>query len=61
MLRNIASLRNIDTSLSKSDILYALIRSEPIVNEEKYLNDINNEIINKVIEARRMYQKLSPY
>ena len=42
MLRDIASLRNIDTSLSKSDILYALIRSEPIVNEEKYFNDINN-------------------
>ena len=46
-----ASLRNIDTNLSKSDILYALIRSEPIVNEEKYLNDINNELVNKVIDA----------
>ena len=50
-LRDIASLRNIDTNLSKSDILYALIRSEPIVNEEKYLNDINNELVNKVIDA----------
>ena len=50
-LRDIASLRNIDTNLSKSDILYALIWSEPIVNEEKYLNDINNELVNKVIDA----------
>ena len=58
MLRDIASLRNIDTSLSKSDILYALIRSEPIFNEEKYLNDSDNELVNKVKEARLMYQKV---
>ena len=60
-LRDMPSLRNIDTNLSKSNILYALIRSEPIVNEEKYLNNINNELVNKVIEARCMYQKASPY
>ena len=58
MLRDIASLRNIDTSLSKSDILYALIRSEPIFNEEKYLNDSDNELVNKVKEARLMCQKV---
>ena len=62
-LRDIASLRNINTGLSKRDILYALIRSEPLINEEKYLIIINsdNELKNKVILARVMYQKVSPY
>ena len=60
-LRDIASLRNINTGLSKSDILYALIRNEPVINEEKYLIDSNNELKNKVIVARVMYQKVSPY
>ena len=60
-LRDIASLRNINTGLSKSDILYALIRSEALINEEKYLINSDNELKNKVILARVMYQKVSPY
>ena len=36
-LRQIAKVRNINTNLSKSDIIYALIRSERIINEKKYL------------------------
>ena len=31
-LQQIAKLRNITTNLSKSDIIYALIRAEPIIN-----------------------------
>ena len=44
--RDIASLRNINTNLSKSDITYALIRSEPVVTERKYFIEGNIEIIN---------------
>ena len=36
----------------KKDTIYALIRSEPVINEEKYLsflnNDNNNDIVNKM-------------
>ena len=58
-LRDIASLRNINTNLSKSDIIYALIRSEPVVDEEKYFIEGNNEIINKVSEARLLLKTTS--
>ena len=34
-LRQIAKLRNINTNMSKGDIIYALIRSVPIINEKK--------------------------
>ena len=60
-LWNIASLRNINTNLSKSDIIYALIRSEPVVGEEKYFIKGNNEIINKFSEARILLLKTSSY
>ena len=33
-LQQIAKLRNINTNMSKKDIIYALIRSEPIINEK---------------------------
>ena len=36
-LRQIAKLRNISQNLSKSDTIYALIRSEPVINEQKYI------------------------
>ena len=42
-------------------MLYALIRSEPIVNEEKHFIESNNEIINKVNEARLLLHKKSSY
>ena len=36
-------------------ILYALSRREPFINEEKNTNDSDNEIKNKVKEARQLY------
>ena len=43
-LRQIAKLRNINSNMSKGDIIHALIFSEPIINEKKYLTVSNNEI-----------------
>ena len=60
-LRDMASLSNINTNLSKSDIIYALIRSEPVVDEQNYFIEGNNEIINKVSEARLLLLKTSSY
>ena len=60
-LKSIAELRNINTNLPKSEMLYALIRSEPIVGEEKYFIEGNDEIINKVSEARLLLLKTSSY
>ena len=45
-LRQIAKLRNISQNLSKKDIIYALICSELIINEQKYIIDSNN--VNKI-------------
>ena len=53
-LRQIAKLRNIDTNLSKSDIIYALIRSEPVINEEKYIFDIVNEVHLLILTKRNV-------
>ena len=47
-LRQIAKPRNINSNMSKGDIIYALIRSEPIINETKYLPVSNNKIKNKI-------------
>ena len=47
-LREIANLTNINTNLCKSDIIYALIRSGPIINEQRYLFDSDDEIKDKV-------------
>ena len=60
-LRQIAKLRNISTSLSKSDIIYALIRSEPIINEEKYIFDNVNEVHSKINDVRLQLLNVSPY
>ena len=54
-LKLIAEARNINSNMSKRNLIYALIRSEPANNEEKYItylnkntnNDIHNEI-NKI-------------
>ena len=42
-------------------ILYALSRREPFINEEKNINDSDNEIKNKVKEARQLYLRASRY
>ena len=60
-LRQIAKLRNINTNLSKSDIIYALIRSEPIINEEKYTFDNVNEGHSKINDVRSQLLNVSPH
>lgn len=60
-LKKIASLRNINTNLSKGDIVYALVRSEPVFNEEKYILNDNNEVKNKAIEVRQNLLLTSPF
>ena len=60
-LRQVAKLRNINENLSKSDIIYALIRSAPVIDEEKYIIDSNNNIINKVSEVRLQLMEVSQY
>ena len=60
-LREIAKLRNISTNLSKNDTIYALIRSDPIINEQKYIFDSNNEIRDKINKIRMQLFDVSPY
>ena len=60
-LRQTAKLRNISQNLSKKDIIYALIRSEPIINEQKYIIDSNNEIRNKINKIRLQLFDVSSY
>ena len=60
-LRQIAKLGNISTNFSKSDTIYALIRSDPIINEQKYIFDSNIEIRNKVNSVRMQLLDVSPY
>ena len=47
--------------MSKSDIIYALIRSEPIINEEKYISDNVNEVHSKINDVRLQLLNVSPY
>ena len=60
-LRQIAKVRDISQNLSKSDTIYALICSEPIINEQKYIFDSNNEIRSKINKIRLQLFDLSPY
>ena len=60
-MRQIAKLRNISTNLSKSDIIYALICSKRIINEEKYIFDNVNEILSKTNDVRLLLSTVSPY
>ena len=60
-LRQIGKLRNISKKLSKFDIIYALIRSEPVINEKKYIIDSNNEIRKKINDIRLQLFNVSPY
>ena len=47
--------------MSKGDIIYALIRSEPIVNEKRYIIESNNDIHNKINNIRLQLTGVSPY
>ena len=47
--------------MSKCDILYVLIRSEPVINEEKYIFDSNNETNNNIMKVRRLISIASPF
>ena len=60
-LQQIAKLRNITTNLSKSDIIYALIRSEPVINEQKYIFDSNNKMYSRINKIRTQLFNVSPY
>ena len=60
-LQQIAKLRHIDSNMSKGDTIYALIRSEPVINEKKYIIDSNNDIHNKTNDIRLQIFGVSPY
>ena len=61
ILEQIAKLRNITTNLSKSDIIYALICSEPVINEQKYIFDINNKMYSRINKIRMQLFNVSLY
>ena len=60
-LRLIAKPRNISANMSKKDIIYVLIRSEPANNEEKYISYLkkgtNNNIHNEINKIRMNFLK----
>ena len=58
-LQQIAKLSNINTSMSNKDTIYALIRSEPVINEEKYISYLNNNSNN--IQLSIQLFEVSPY
>ena len=60
-LWQIAKLRNINSSMSKSSIILALLRSEPVINERKYIIDTVNEIHSKYNDIRLQLFQVSPY
>ena len=51
--------------MSKGNIIYALIRSEPAINEEKYIsylnNDSNNDIHNELNKISMQLFEVSQY
>ena len=64
-LHQVAKVRNINSNMSKKDTIYALIHSEPVINEEKYIsylnNNSNNDIVNKINEINMENFEVSPY
>ena len=60
-LRQIAKLRNIDSNMSKDDTIYVLIRSEPVINEQKRIINYVNEIPSKINDIRLQLFTASPY
>ena len=60
-LWQIAKLRNINSSMSKSSIILALLHSEPVINERKYIINNVNEIHSKINDIRLQLFQVSPY
>ena len=60
-LQQIAKLRNINSRMSRSSIILALLRSEPVINERKYIIDNDNEIHSKINDIRLQLFQVSPY
>ena len=61
----IAKARNINSHMSKTNLIYALIRSEPAINEKMYISylnkDINNDIHNEINKIRIQLFDVSQY
>ena len=60
-MRQIAKLRNIESNMPKDDTIYALIRSEPVINEKKRIINYANEIPSKINDIRSQLFTVSPY
>ena len=60
-LQQIAKLRNIDSYMSKKDTIYALIHSEPVIDEKKYIIDSVNEIPREINQIKLQLFNISPY
>ena len=61
-LQEIAKLRNINSSMSKSSITLPFLRSEPVINERKYIIDNVNVIHSKINDIRSQpFSSLSIY
>ena len=64
-LKLIAEARNINSNMSKRNFIYALIRSEPANNEEKYITSLNkntnNDIHNEINKIRLPLFDVSQY
>ena len=60
-LRKIAKLRNTISSMSKSSIILALLRSGRVINERKYITNNDNEIHSKINDIRLQLFQVSPY
>ena len=64
-LQLIAKVGNINSHMSKKDIIYALIRSKPANNEKKYISYLskgaNNNMHNEINKIRLQLFDVSPY
>ena len=60
-LQQIAKLRNINSSMSKSSIILSLLRSEPVINERKYIIHNVNVRHCKINDIRLQLFQVSPY
>ena len=60
-LQQIVKLRNINSYMSKKDTIYALIHSEPVINEKKYITDSVSEIPREINKIKLQLFNVSPY
>ena len=60
-LRKIAKLRNTISSMSKSSIILALLRSGRVINERKYIINNDNKIHSKINDIRLQLFQVSRY